>query len=134
MTNNKTPCTIYTRSEFMGNIVKYEGKLIEHGTTEYAQYKNAVFVKYVPKGKRKVRGFVQGYGPSLLILEGVGHPEPDNMYNKAKKSETTGMMVSSSRYSSHDERWQTDFNQMIESHIQKNAVNVMGDYRGAKTA
>ena len=115
--------TIYTRSEFIGNIVRIEAKLIEHGRRQYAQYENAPFVKYVPKGKRNPRGLQGSFQPYILILEGWGHPEPASWLGDA---DDAGM--SSSRYASHDDRWQSDFDAIINPHIEGGAV-VVADYR-----
>lgn len=108
--------TIYTTSEFMGNVCKYEGTLIEHGTRKYAQYDNAPYVDFVPRGKRKPLRIQKAYKPYLLIVEGWGAPEPEPMCTPQG-----GM----SKYSSFDDGWRRDFNALIEA----SGCVIIADYR-----
>lgn len=123
--------TIYTDSEFMGNIIKYEAReLLEHGTKRYAQYGNSPFVTWIPEGKRKPVGIVKSYQPTVLILEGVGHPEPDKMFADAPF--TGNVLVQEAKYASFDEGWEKDFDAMVDKYIAENNVKVIADYRHTK--
>lgn len=113
--------TIYTTSEFMGNVIKIECTLLDSGFRKYAQYENAAFVRYIPKGKRNETGFLKGYRPYILILEGHGHPEPDDMFVDLGKSET-GLNVRQSKYMSFDTRYKTDFDAVIDSILPEKTV------------
>lgn len=42
--NESQKVTIYSTSEFMGNVVKYEGKLLDHGVRKYAQYAVSIWI------------------------------------------------------------------------------------------
>ncbi len=53
--------TIYSKSSF--GVNKFEGKILEFGQQPYAQYPNATFVKFIPKGKRKPYGFIEELWP-----------------------------------------------------------------------
>lgn len=99
--------TIYTSSQFMGNIIKIECTIKDFGFRKYAQYDKAAFVRYVPKGKRNEQDFIKGYHPYILILEGHGHPEPESMFVDL------GGGVSQSKYRSFDEKYKTDFDAAI---------------------
>lgn len=121
--------TVYTRSP-MG-IVKTEGKNLEIKVRPYAQYKAAVEVRFIPKGKRKVQGFVQTYEPSVLVLEGWDHPEPDGMIDPASVRVEGGVRTSMSRYLSCDPRWESDFRAMITPYIEKiGDAKVLADFKG----
>lgn len=124
--------TIYTDSEFMGNIMKHEAKeLIEHGTKKYAQYNKAPFVKWIPLGKRKPVGITKsGSSPMLLILEGVGHPNPESMWGEGKK--VGDATVTEVKYASFDDRWEKDFDTMIDKYIAESGAKVIADYRHTK--
>lgn len=122
------PVTIYTSGEFFGSINKYEGKLVECGTKQYAQYDHAPYVFFIPKGKRKARGFVKGYQPWIVIVKGVGHPTPPDMFTAPRMSES-GMMVKESRYSSFDDRYKTEFNPVIDQLIAEKPELVIMDIR-----
>jgi hypothetical protein len=114
----------------MMGIIKCEGKLVDHGTQKYAQYDAAPFVNFIPKGKRNVRGFVQAeYKPSLLILAGHGHPEPDSMFGVETPNEAGTAFTSRSRYMSCDPRWQSDFDARIDAYLARTGAEVVADYR-----
>lgn len=124
--STKQKVTLYCKSAF--GIKKYEGKLIEHGTSPYAQYENAPYVVFIPKGKRNPRKFREGYKPFFLILAGWEHPEPDSALVDTEPT-ASGIMVARSRYASFDDSWQRDFNAMIEPYIADPNINVIADYR-----
>ena len=122
--------TIYKSGEMMGSIVKYVGYLDKHWVGNYAQYQDAAFVRFTPKGKRLLRQLTDYYNKSLLIVEGDG-PEPDDMWGK---SETQGegvnaVTVKQGRYSSCSPQWRVDFNNMIDPLIANGTVKVVADYR-----
>jgi len=113
--------TIYTTSEFMGNVFKIECTLVDFGFRKYAQYDKAAFVRYIPKGKRTETGFTKGYHPYILILEGHGHPEPEDMFLDLGKSES-GLNVKRSKYMSFDDRYKTDFDAVIDQILPQKKV------------
>lgn len=123
--------TIYSSSEFFGSFNKYEGKLIDHGTEKYAQYNNAPFVKWIPSRKRNPVQLLKANKPMILVLEGIGHPAPDSLYNEPHYSNET-VQVSKSRYSAFDEGWSNDFDLMIDKYIAENNVKIIADYRHTK--
>lgn len=126
-----TPITVYMVSEFMGNVVKREGTYMSHGVNKYAQYSLVPFLAFITKGKRSVTSIrSSGYKPYMLILEGVGHPEPDDMFNDAvDKGEVT---IRTSRYASFDERYITDFEAVMDKHLAKRQHAIIADYRFTK--
>lgn len=125
--------TIYHKSDLMGNIIKTEARLVEHGTRKYAQYDNAVFVNFVPKRKRKVRGLIATSRPYVLILEGWGHPDPDSLFGPAERSETTGVGFARGRYSAFSGGWVADFEKRINPYLESGKAAVVADYREVST-
>lgn len=122
--------TIYSDSEFGGCINKYEGKLIEFGTRPYAQYKKTPYVTFIPTRKRYPRQILKGYKPFILILDGVGHPQPPSAFNEPV---IHGLVtVYKSKYLSFDERYDTDFDTMIDKYIVESGARVIADYRHTK--
>ena len=115
--------TIYTTSKFFGSVVKHKGTLISHGRAKYAQYDAAPFVRYVPMGKRKPVGFVKGYKPYLLIVEGWNAPEPGGMF--AEPEHKDGVTVKQSRYACFDDQYKQDFDALIDA----SNVKIVADYR-----
>lgn len=126
-----TPITIYTTSEFMGNLVRYEGSYVSHGQRPYAQYKNAPYIQFKPKGKRKVAEIIRCYNPFILVLEGHGHPEPDGLYSKdeARKNNTDGTRVLEANHMSFSSKWREDFNSLIEPTLAK--ATIIADFRAS---
>ena len=120
----KHKVTIYTTGEFFGSVHKIEAYLIEHGRRPYAQYDQARFVVFVPRGKRKPRTILKGYKPYILIVEGWNAPEPPGMYGAPERSES-GAIIRKSQYRSFDDRYKTDFDRVIDSA----GVRVVADYR-----
>ena len=130
MKNKENQITVYWTGEFFGSVIKKEGTLIEHGTRKYAQYNNAPFVKMIPARKRNGVMIAKEYNPFILVLEGVGHPEPEGMWKSSQP--VNGVTVTESRYSSFDDRWVTDFDKMIDAYVAENKVKVIADYRYTK--
>ena len=123
--------TIYTTGEFFGSVNKYEGKIIDFGVRPYAQYTEAPFFKYIPKGKRKPRGCIKGdYNPYLVILKGYNHPDPQSMFNDPRYTE--GLVIKESRYTSFDERYKTDFDAVLNKYLELNPGLILMDYRGTQ--
>lgn len=92
----------------MFGIARTDCKTVEVTTgVKYAQYNNAIRVKYLEKGKRITRGFILDYDPWLrLIALADAVPEPDGMVRNGN-----GSLIS--RYASHDPRYTTDFEDSI---------------------
>lgn len=127
MKTKENQITVYWPGSFFGAIHKTEGTMIEHGTHPYAQYKNVPFVKLVPAGKRKPVMIQKEYKPYVLVLAGVGHPDPEDMFQ-----DTDDEMIRTTKYSSFDDRWETDFDQIIDKHIAESKPVVIADYRHTK--
>lgn len=116
--------TMYVRSEFLGRMVKIECRACEIQIAPFAQYRKAVRARFLPKGKRAWRVLDETFRPTLLVLEGHGHPDPDEGWSKVTDT------VSRARYSSCDPRWQSDFSTMIDAYIAESGTKVVADYRG----
>lgn len=123
--------TVYTTSEFMGTVQKYEGTLIDHGHMIYAQYDQAPFVSFTPKRKRNGIRIVKGYNPYILILKGWDHPEPEDMFGNSAGRLSNGVTIKESKYSSFDDGYKIDFNNVIDPYIAKNPAVLLADYREA---
>ena len=120
---NKIKATIYHSSEFTGRILKTEVYLLKHYTREYAQYKNAVCVEFIPKGKRKPRRIIKGYRPYILILKDWNNIDPDSGYKIIKNDEN--VIIRESKYNSFDDNYKKDFDNIINNYD----VEIIADYR-----
>lgn len=125
--------TLYFRGEFFGNINKVEVREVETFRAAYAQYPAAPHAVFVPKGKRTKRGVVQGYKPSLVILEGWGHVDPATFLGEPEEDKVVGLTVTKSRYSACAPEWETEFNAALSAYLEANPqVVVVADYREAE--
>lgn len=112
----------------MLGVSKVEATTCAVEVKPYAQYTRSVHVEFVPRGKRKARSFVQSYKPSLLVLEGWNHPDPDSMFLPAE--DHGDVMVAHGRYSACDPRWQGDFDTKIAAYLERSSAKVVHDFRG----
>lgn len=124
MKNEKQiPITVYISGAF--GVHKELGYLLSFGTDKYAQYDRSPFVRYIPKGKRKPTGCRVTSTPYLLVLLGHGYPDPADPFTD-KTMSGSGCMVSKSRYSSFDDRYKTDFDQVIDKHLKGITITIQG--------
>lgn len=121
--------TIYFHGEMFGCIHKIEARSYFVQTGAYAQYSSAVACYFVPKGGRNPRGITQTFRPSLLILDGWGHPEPAAMFG-AEETSGEGVTVSRSRHSAFASEWQTEFDATITAHVAARGAVILADFRG----
>ena len=131
MRNELTPkpskVTLYFSGEMFGNYTKIEANAFDFEITNYAQYSSAVHAVFVPKGSRKPRGLWQTSYPSLVVLEGWGHPDPAAMMTEPSRDESTGISTSRSRFSAFDPRWKGEFRGMLEAHLKASGARVILD-------
>jgi hypothetical protein len=126
------PCTFYVVGAFGAS--KTECKSLSFWIAPRAQHSRAVYYQFVEKGKRKLQTFVQTYKPSLVVLDGLGHPDPaDNMQSLGESHYDCGSAtLSKTRYGSFDPRWAQEFNAQLMDYLDQNqAVKVLADFRGA---
>ncbi len=102
--------TMYRTGEFLGGIHATVCKSLELTfNVKYAQYNDAVEVRYIEKGKRNMRGFTLcGASRWLRVCSVKEAIEPDSAMVPSESS-TPGMTCKVSRYTSCDPRYQTDF-------------------------
>jgi hypothetical protein len=123
--------TILTRSDFGIGVNKFEGSLIALGTKEFAQYNNAPFVSFVPKRKRKGVRILKTYKPYLVVLDGL-HPDlyPESGMVVTKEDDT--VKISESKYLCFDERYDSDFDKILDAYLTIYKPNVLMDARSTK--
>lgn len=120
--------TLYFRGGF--GMAKVEATSLSVVVKPHAQYAAGVYVEYVPKRARKARCFVQAYRPSLVVLAGWGHPDPDSPFLPPEKTDDPDVTLAVGRYSSCDPRWESDFDAKLSAYLAKTGVTVLHDFRG----
>ena len=121
-TNANKKVTIYSTSEFMGNVTSTEATLVEYGRANYAQYNATPFVVFTPKRKRKKYA---KYGKSytyLLVIEGWNHPAPDDMFGAPKECADGEATIRESKYLSFDDGYKTDFDAKIKDYLKSQTI------------
>jgi len=103
--------TVFLKNEFFGNINKVEVKDLEIKKGKYAQYDEAYYLTFVPKGKRKRRGtVVYGRFAFVLVLEGQNKElTPMSMFGAAEEGNTPGVTIKKSRFTAFDDGFVTEF-------------------------
>jgi hypothetical protein len=122
--------TMYVRSEFGMGIRKIEAREATVDVKPYAQYARGIFVEFKRARERRARWFVQAYGPSLVILDGWGHPDPDGMWDESTRSSVGEVETVRGRYAACDPRWQGDFDAKLAAYLEEkgNAI-LLYDFR-----
>ncbi len=121
--------TMYFRSEMGFGMVKIEAKSCTIEVKPHAQYAAGIYVEFIPKGKRKARCFVQAYSPSLVVLDGWGHPDPESPWEPVVER-GNGVSVQVGRYSACDPRWQGDFDAKLSAYLEASGATMLHDFRG----
>lgn len=116
---NEKLVTVFVSGVF--GIQKHEGKLVNLGRRNYAQYVDRPFVSWIPKGKRKAVGQIATFDPWMVVLEGHNHIEPPSPFTPQTLSET-GLLCSKSRYGSFDSRYKTEFDAEFSQYIADKSI------------
>lgn len=120
--------TLYFRGETMGNIHKIEARAFSTRLRPWAQFSSSVEVRFLKKGARRVLGFIQSYQPSLVILDGWGHPDPAPIFGPAVQR--NGVEISRGRHSACSPEWSTEFDAMLAAHVAEKGAKILHDFRG----
>lgn len=120
------PATMYLAGEFFGNINKIDVTDIKIKVKKYAQYEAALYVTFIPKGKRNPRTTILSYSPYILVLKGYNTPVPQSSMKQISPG------VEQSVYSSFDDRWQSDFDKIVDEYIADHPQSVLFDARAKK--
>ncbi len=125
--------TLYWQSpEWGGPVNKLEVKVVEHGTMKYAQYDSAPYVVFFKKRARKPRRMVIfGHDHYLLILDGWGHPDVPNPYERVESS-TPGVVVERSRHLMVSGPWCDEVDEAMAGYLAEDQSRVLADYRARR--
>jgi hypothetical protein len=126
-TNGRRVTLVYGGGSFAHSVI--EARLYLHGTRSYAQHDAAVWAIFTEKGKRKLRQIIQGYEPSLVVLDGW---MADQVAIPSAWSEPTtlapGLVVRETRAETCAEMWATEADAAIATAVASGAV-ILADYR-----
>lgn len=108
--------TIYHKGA-AGNILRTEGHLVRIDARETGGA-DVVFVK---KGGRHEVAVMSYYSSFWLVVDGWGHPQPDDLFLPARET-VTGCMVARGRYRSCDPAWVQDFMRSVGADLRPIAM------------
>lgn len=101
-----------------------EATLLEHGRKKYAQYPDAAFMRWRPKGSRtRTSSALEGCSPFFIALAGWSLG-----VRPCEQWIATGPNTRRGKYASFDERWRIEMNQAVDESIARGA-KVVCDYR-----
>lgn len=122
--------TIYKSGEMMGNYARWEARCVEVDRQRYAQYPNAIRVRFILKGARSVKGFWLTYEPRCVILAGWNHFAPRSLFADAEIDAATGLSVAKGRHSGFSRGWDRDFDADLAAHVAATGARIVFDARG----
>ena len=125
-THDGQKVTIYVNNDMGFGLGTVEARLFKTGTKKYAQYDNAAYCQYKPKGARKMRGMVATYKPWLVVLEGWGLPKFNN-WDPPKSG--AGVETQSGKFSTCDDRWELSGDIFVADVVSQTGAKVVADYR-----
>ena len=122
--------TLYMEGGF--GYTKTEVKEFEYWRAEYAQYKNAVRFRFLAPRKRKWQGGTLTYNPTMVVLDGWGHMDPDDPMTAPR---TEGVFeVRETRHSMFDKAYGEEFAAKLAAYLETSGATVLADFRGVNTA
>ena len=122
--------TIYDLDPFFG-YRRAEGRDISHGTWSVAQFRNAVFVRFTPRGKRKQTSVGSTSHPSIVVLEGWGHPDLGRAVESEEfTADGRRYPVERPKYIAGSGEWEELFSSQLDQYVRQTGVRILVDYRG----
>jgi len=118
--------TIYTRSGFSLEMVAIEATKFMAAHRQYAQYSNAIAMRWVKKRKRKASCAVDTDYPATVVLEGWGHFDPSFSETVYDDGDCVMRRVG---YRSLDQ-CDRDFATMLDDYLHRTGTRVILDTRG----
>lgn len=120
-------CTLYYMGDMSFGYSKIEVKQAKVTRCRWAQYPGAVRLEMLKQRARRWQGFVQGYRPTLVIVDGWNHIDPPSAFHvRADGSKVT-------RFSMCAPEWSPEFDTHLAAYIAASGAKILRDYRGVDT-
>ena len=122
ITKNLNKATVYLQGPFGYSTLEVNDLAVSTGA--YAQYAQAVFLEYRPKGSRKStrhRKALTGH-PKATIVEGWGHPQ----YDRFNTETISDCVVRTAKYAVYSPEWEQDFSRFMQDHNLSPVVDLHG--------
>jgi hypothetical protein len=122
--NTISKATLYKLDLF--GYIRTEVRELTVEFVKYAQYRKAIKVEFIGKGKRKRKDLLETSESTLVILEGWGHPEFENN----KPSTQSGQIIyTETRFPPFSQEWKEAFDMFLNEYLTKTSSKVFRDYR-----
>jgi hypothetical protein len=124
--------TIYMQGSFGGSYRAIQVRKLSVSIQPYAQYPEAVWMEYVPKGKRKVRRSILSYKPTGLVAEGwTCPPLPSYKTQSVTQYEqgTVTVITDEDNLTQFDPGHHQRFHDWLLKQQEEDALKVVADYR-----
>ena len=122
ISKNLNKATIYLQGPFGYSTLEVNDLVVFTGP--YAQYQQAVFLEYRPKGARKGtrhRKALTGH-PKAAVVEGWGRPQ----YDRFNTEVISGCVVRAAKHAVYSPEWEQDFSRFMEVHNLSPVVDLHG--------
>jgi hypothetical protein len=104
--------TLYVMTLFGFGRRRIEATHLQVTRGAYAQYSDAFFVRFKPRGSKLLRQITETYQPNLVALLGWEHPDLQEIMEKVESA------VEKSKYVSADARWEHEFDATLRFYIE----------------
>ena len=133
--DTKARFTLYFRQDMGLGYTKVEVSALTLKQGKWAQYSNAISGEYTRKRcKRSSMLPSQTFQPSLVVLEGWGHPQSPSIWDESTRKEGADVTTVQARYSSCDPRWSQDFRASLARYVETSGAKVLFDFHELQTA
>ena len=122
--------TIYELDPFLG-YRRMEGRNISHGTHRVREFLDAIYVDFIPRGKRKPASVGATSSPSIVVLEGWDHPELGAAWDTEEVvKDGLRYVASRPRYPFSAPEWEEKFSSDLARYVAATGARIVVDYRG----
>jgi hypothetical protein len=115
-----------------GNAQRLEVRSFRAGQVHAPRHKSAtIYVEYVSRGARKQRAAIQRSHPSLVIVEGWGHPDsPGGWVVDEDRSAPGQWQAFRGRWDMFAPEWLDEFDEFLRQYLGANPnVRILADFR-----
>jgi len=106
-------------SSFVG-YQAFEASRVVIKKLPYAQYASAILVSQIPRGKRKLKNYIETANASTVVVDGWGHPPLPSSFGPG----------GTARHPAFDEQWDAEFGTWLNQLRSRSGVAVLIDLRG----
>ena len=115
---------------YIAGLVGYkriEGKDLKWEIGPHAQFRKAIVISFVPKGKRRRFNIRLTRSPYSIVLDGWGHPEPPDIFDDPR--ELQHGVAKKAKHVACDSAYDREFNDFLAKYTEESGCIVLADFR-----